>query len=264
MPHIDLGEFTMFYEERGAGEPLVFLHGLSVDHRSWADQAAFFKDSYRVLVPDARGHGLSGITPSGYSRTDRVADLLRFLNSLGLGKVHLVGLSMGGSTAIGFALNHGDRLRSLTLAATAAAGYRPGKKFDRLDDIGRADGAEAAKRQWMKWALAWCNVDSRKHVGERLRMMIEDYSGAIWNDPMRGRYPREDDLSRAHEITAPTLIVVGQEDKIFLPLARQLRDLVSDSRLHEYEGVGHMVSMEAPHRFNTDLQAFLQGLKGKP
>ena len=88
--------------------------------------------------------------------------------------------------------------------------------------------------------------------------MIEQYSGAVWADPKRGRYPREYDLERVHKITVPTLIVAGELDKIFVPLSRQLHDKINGSQLLVYPETGHMVNLELPGRLNADLKVFLE------
>jgi pimeloyl-ACP methyl ester carboxylesterase len=88
--------------------------------------------------------------------------------------------------------------------------------------------------------------------------MMNDYSGAVWRDPMRGKYPREYDLEHVHEITVPTTILAGALDKVFVPLAQELHDRIPMSSLTIYENVGHMLNLEAPARFNADLQLFLE------
>ena len=92
--------------------------------------------------------------------------------------------------------------------------------------------------------------------------MIEQYSGAGWADPKRGRYPREYDLERVHEITVPTLIIAGELDKIFVPLSEQLHERINGSRLLIYPNTGHMVNLEQPERLNADLKVFLEAGAG--
>ncbi|MEW5795504.1 MAG: alpha/beta fold hydrolase [Candidatus Zixiibacteriota bacterium] len=259
MPHADLGEFRMYYEGAGEGEALVFLHGFSLDCRMWRPQVEFFRDAYHVITPDARGHGLSDAPLSGYSRADRVQDLVRLLDYLKIESLHLVGLSMGGATAIGFALAHEDRLKSLTLVSTGAAGYSAGKKFSGLDQVAREKGVEAALGRWKAWALGWYK-DDQSNLRSLLDTMISAYSGAVWRDPMRGQYPREDDLSRASQIKVPAAIFAGALDKMWVPLARQLHERVAGSRLTVYPDTGHMLNLEQPAQFNADLKVFLEGL----
>ena len=259
MPYTQLDDIRLYYEAAGEGETLVFLHGFSLDRRMWAAQSEFFRDRYHVLTPDARGHGLSDSPLTGYSRVDRVEDLARLLDSLQIDRFHLVGLSMGGATSIGFALKQPDRLRSLTLVSSGAAGYGVSKKFDKLDHTARDQGVDVALQKWKDWSLAWYRKD-KQELGEFMNQMMSGYSGAVWRDPMRGKYPKEDDLSRVGSIKSPTAIFAGELDEVFAALAAKLHERIEGSRLTIYPEVGHMVNLELPEQFNADLKAFLEGL----
>jgi len=223
----------------------------------WAAQAAFSHNRYRVILLDARGHGLSDTPETGYSRAHRVEDLQRFIDHLQIERFHLVGLSMGGTTGIGYALKHQDRLASLTLVSTGAAGYDVGGKISHIDRIAREKGVETAQKKWKDIALGWYRQE-KKEIKELLERMMDEHSGAVWRDPMRGRYPREYDLKKVHAITVPTMIFAGAADRIFLPLARLLNERIPNSRLRVYDDVGHMVNLEAPERFNRELKRFIE------
>ena len=260
MPFADLKDIRIHYldNERDA-EPLIFLHGFLLDHRSWRTQADFFGREYRVIMMDSRGHGLSEAPKTGYARSDRVSDLLKLMDYLKIDKAHVVGLSMGGSTGIGFALDHQNRLLSLTLASTGAAGYDAGPKIARIDKIAQEQGIEAARETWIKTSLTWYKED-KKEVRDLLILMMREHSGAIWVDPMRGKYPRMVDLEHVHRITVPTLIMVGVLDKIFLPLSRDLHRRIAGSHLVEFDDIGHMLNMESPNRFNEELKVFIEAI----
>ncbi|HOP07258.1 MAG TPA: alpha/beta fold hydrolase [candidate division Zixibacteria bacterium] len=262
MPYISNHEGIKLYldeylpDEPDDRPPLVFLHGFTLDRRMWREQGEFFKKTRRVIVPDARGHGESDRPVTGYSRDDRAADLLDLLDALHIEKCHLIGLSMGGSTAIGFALKHQERLASLTLVSSGAAGYAVGRKISRVDEIAREKGIEAAREKWVQVTLAYYK-DDKKALSGRIEQMMRDHSGAIWADPKRGQYPSSDDLANVHKIKVPTAIFTGELDRIFIKLSRLLAEQIKGADLHVYEGVGHMVNMEAPERFNRDLSTFL-------
>ncbi|MDF1544610.1 MAG: alpha/beta fold hydrolase [bacterium] len=260
MPFADLGDIRIHYlDNRRDAAPIVFLHGFTLDHRSWAPQTRFFDKDYHVIVMDSRGHGQSDAPATGYARSDRVLDLLKLLDCLHIEKIHLVGLSMGGSTGIGFALDHSDRLLSLTLASTGAAGYSPGSKISRIDQIAREQGIDTAREVWIKTSLKWYG-EEKKEIRDLMLRMMREHSGAIWADQRRGAYPRFIDLDHVSEISVPTNIMVGERDRIFLPLARQLHELIEGSQLHLFKDVGHMVNLEAPKQFNRKLKAFLEGV----
>ncbi len=268
MPFAKLDNLRLYYEDHGPTDTdaapstpgvLIFLHGFTLDHRMWSAQVPCFEKTHRVIVPDARGHGFSDAPETGYSRAHRVDDLRRLVDSLNLSRFHLVGLSMGGSTAIGYALKHQERLSSLTLASTGAAGFQVGKKISRIDDIARQHGVRQAKQKWREITLSWYGHD-KQNIKNLMQIMMDEHSGAIWRDPMRGRYPKEDDLERVRHITVPTLIVAGQADSIFVPLAKLLHQRMPGSELRVFPGAGHMVNLEEPKLFNRELKQFVAGV----
>ncbi len=265
MPYADLKNLRLYYEEYRPAPgpstiktlPILFLHGFTLDRRIWAAQAAFFQNRRKVILLDARGHGRSDAPHTGYSRAHRVEDLQRFIDHMRIERCHLVGLSMGGSTGIGYALKHRDRLASLALVSTGAAGYSVGRRISRIDRIAREKGVEAARRKWKSIALGWYRQD-KMEIRDLMEQIIDEHSGAVWRDPMRGRYPREYDLEKAHAIATPTMIFAGGADRMFLSLARLLKERIPNSRMTVYDNIGHMINLEAPERFNRDLQQFLQ------
>ncbi|UCE23478.1 MAG: alpha/beta fold hydrolase [Candidatus Zixiibacteriota bacterium] len=264
MPYADLDTYCLYYEDYPslAGEetslPIVFIHGFTIDHRMWVDDAKFFSQWYRVLLLDLKGHGLSDAPETGYSRAHRVDEIVGFLDRLDIHKAHLVGLSMGGTTVLGVALAHPERLASLTLVSTSAAGYDHGIKTEKVDEIARTQGMEVARERWIKSTLQYfCN--DKQQLGQLLEQMMQEHSGAYWKDPMRGKYPPEDDLQHVHEIDVPTMIFVGGLDRPFVPLAKTLHERITGSRLSVFEDVGHMLNLESPNRFQQELKLFLEG-----
>lgn len=260
MPEIDLGQVTIYYEEYGKGDPLVFLHGFTLDRRMWRRQIEYFSGKYRVIVYDSRGHGKSSCPKSGYSREDRVRDLWGLAGKLSLNKFHLVGLSMGGATALGYAIDHPDTLLSLTLVDTAAGGYSPPPKYKDLRDMARTKGVDEAKRRWIKSALFYY-INRNEELRLELKEIISGHCGDLWLDPKRGKYSDRDDVALSEKIKIPTMIFVGEKDRFFIPLAKTLHEKIKDSEIDIVPGVGHMLNMEAPDRFNFRLEQFLERVK---
>lgn len=257
MPFFNSGNTAIYYEEMGEGTPIVFLHGFSLDRRMWQEQTDYFSARYRVISYDARGHGKSDSPKTGYSREDRVGDLLNLVRHLNFPKFHLVGLSMGGGDAFSFAIDHQDKLLSLTLVGTVVSGWQPSKRFHDFSAIARERGLGEAKKKFMESVLT--RYDKRDPIlKERLRTIMSDFGGEPWRDPMKGKYPKRDDLRLCAKIGIPILIVVGQHDIFFRPLAEQLHDRMLNSQLEIIPEAGHMVNLEAPKRFNMRLEGFFQ------
>jgi 3-oxoadipate enol-lactonase len=265
MPYITVPEkgHRLYYREYSpdkSGPPLVFLHGFTLDSRMWLESAEFFKDDYRVILPDAKGHGKSDAPKTGYSHRDRVEDVVALLDALEIEKAHVVGLSMGGVTAIGMALEYQTRLATLTLVSTSAAGYRLGGKFSMIDRLARTKGLEAARKKWMQISLGWYG-EGQEALRESLEIQMREHSGAIWLDPMRGKYSQETDLEHVHRIAVPTMIVAGELDSVFVSVSEKLHERIINSSLSIFEGVGHMLNLETPTRFNDTLKVFLDSQK---
>jgi pimeloyl-ACP methyl ester carboxylesterase len=256
MPFIISGKVRIYYEESGDGTPLVFLHGFTLDHRMWEKQVEYFSRKYRVIVFDARGHGRSDGPETGYARENRADDILNLSEHLEIHRFHLVGLSMGGGDALSLAIDYQDRLLSLTLADTVASGYMPATKFRDFSETLKTEGVEAAKKEFIESTLSYY-VKRDVEIRDKLAIMMNDFSGRPWLDPMRGNYPKRDDVRLSASVRIPTLIIVGKKDMAWAPLAKILNEAMLDSQLEILPGVGHMSNMEAPDKFNAILEAFL-------
>lgn len=257
MPTIDTGEVLLHYNDSGSGTPIIFLHGFTLDWRMWRRQIEHFSTKFRTIAYDSRGHGKSDCPQTGYSRTHRVRDLQQLVKKLRLKKFHLVGLSMGGATALGYAIDFPKKLLSLTLVDSAAGGYKPSKKYKDFSDNARTLGVEEAKRRWIRITLFYYanrNPELRRELAE----MMAGHCGHLWLDPMRGKYNDRDDLALAAEIKIPTMIFVGEKDRYFIPLAKKLHKMIENSEIDIVPGVGHMLNMEANDRFNFRLEQFLE------
>ncbi|MFQ5499187.1 MAG: alpha/beta fold hydrolase [Candidatus Zixiibacteriota bacterium] len=242
--------------------PLVFVHAFTLDRRLWAGQLEFFGRQRWVLAPDSRGHGLSDAPATCYSRDHRAQDLLQFADILMIERMHLVGLSMGGSTAVGFALKHPDRLASLSLVSSAVAGFGSSKKVSVIDKLAKEKGIEAARSKWLQWSLTRYKKE-HSEIAKLVRTMIMEHSGATWMDKMRGQYARNYDLQHVHTISSPTAIFVGTLDKLFVPLAHELHEKIPGSRLIEYPQTGHLLNLERPDQFNRDLKLFVDEVEAR-
>lgn len=120
MPTIQVRDTETYYEEYGAGQPIVFLHGAGSDHRIWAERARPLADQYRVVVPDVRSHGYTGgMDREAYSFDTYVADLEAVVEALELDRPVVCGLSMGGMIALRHAAQYPDSVAGLVTLGTA-------------------------------------------------------------------------------------------------------------------------------------------------
>src|SRR5690349_10465832 len=122
MPYATVNGFPMYYDEFGAGPPVVFIHGHTFDRRIWDEQTGPFSRRYHVVRVDLRGHGRSESPPSGHTVPQFAEDLIALLDQLGLDRPVVVGHSLGTSVALGYALGRPAGLRGLALISGGLEG----------------------------------------------------------------------------------------------------------------------------------------------
>ena len=117
MPHANVDNLRLYYEEVGQGVPVIFVHEFAGDALSWRPQLSFFARRYRAIAYNARGYPPSDVPddPAAYSQMRAMEDIKGVLDHLGIAKAHIVGLSMGGYAVLHFGLNHPGRALSITV-----------------------------------------------------------------------------------------------------------------------------------------------------
>lgn len=256
MPFVQNGEIKIYYESCGSGPVLVFLHGFTLDRRMWDRQVEYFSENYQAVVFDARGHGKSEAPLTGYSRDHRETDLLAVVDELGLEKFHLIGLSMGGATAVGFVIDYPGRLESLVLVSAGVTAYNPSGAQDELTKLAKEKGIEAARDKWLATIMPY----HRRKPGptaDLIEKMVRDHSGGPWGDPNRGKYEHRNDLELLRTLRLPTLILVGALDLNFVTLGKQLNESIDGSTLEIIPDVGHLLNLETPDIFNARLERWV-------
>jgi pimeloyl-ACP methyl ester carboxylesterase len=254
----------LYYEIAGAGPPLVLIHGFALDRRMWDEQMAAFTPAFQVIRYDLRGFGRSAVPIA--ERYAHYQDLQALLDYLQIEWAHILGLSLGSSIAIDFAVAYPERTTSLIpTAASALDGYEwPDELagwFAQFAAAARSGDMALAKERWLN--CGWFVPAQRQpDVTARLRQMVADYSGwhFLHKNPAHGLKPPAND--RLAEIQAPTLIIVGEQDLPFynLPIADRLAAQIRHAQKVVIPGVGHMVNMEASASFNETVLSFLRQL----
>src|SRR3990172_8424249 len=120
MPTARIGDINIYYQEAGAGDPLVLLMGWGGDHTAWALQVQAFSPEFRCISPDNRGAGCSDQPDAPYAIRLMADDTVGLLDALGIDRAHVAGLSMGGMIAQEMAITSPGRVRTLQLHATLA------------------------------------------------------------------------------------------------------------------------------------------------
>ncbi len=261
MEAVDIGGATLAVVDRGAGPPLVLVHGFPLDHSMWNEQILVLSEHYRVIAPDLRGFGYSELTHGTVTMNQMADDTAAMLDVLGIAEpVTFCGLSMGGYVAWQFWNRHAARLRGLILCDTRAVGDTPEVAADRHEMAERVlrEGPGPLVETMMPKLFAESTVREQPDVVEALRSVM------LGNDPIgiaaagRGMAVREDFTPRLPEIQCPALVLVGQHDAISTPdeMASIARAL-PHARFVEIAGSGHMSPMERPEEVNRAMAGFL-------
>lgn len=252
MTFFNFNNGDLYYEIAGGGEPVIFIHGYTLDSRMWDDQFEVFAQHYRVIRFDLRGFGKSSPPTGDYSRVEDIEGLLNHMNA---GQAHVIGLSMGGGVAIDFALERPRLTRSLVVVDSGVGGYPWTTSFN---SHARDVGVEQAKENWLVHPLFEA-ANRNPAVAARLRKMVTEWSAWDWFNRDPGRAPDPLPYHRLKDIQAPTLVVVGEYDiPDFQGVANLLTRDIPNAQKVVLSGVGHMSNMEAPEKFNEEVLRFLK------
>ncbi|MEE9274494.1 MAG: alpha/beta fold hydrolase [bacterium] len=239
--------------------PVVFLHAHSLGRSMWDHQKQAIRSTHRVVTYDLRGHGSSEKPKTGYSREEEISDLAGLLDVIKAQKAHLVGLSRGGSIALGFAAAHPERTASVV---AMGAGFDYPRHIPELADqilqtmaTLRAEGLRAAREYWSSIPL-FAPARENEELASALEQMILAYTGTHWLDPSPPQDPSLADA--APSITAPALILVGERDLPgFHAWADELAEKIPAAEKKVIAGAGHLVSLEAPEEATAAISEFL-------
>lgn len=254
-----VGRHSIAYRERGAGSPLVFLHGWPLDGREVAHQMNGLSDAHSVIAWDAPGAGASTDPHEGATLNDWADWLAEFVQMLDLDDVHIAGLSWGGGLALAFAHRHPDRVRSLVLMS-AYAGWRgslPDEEVRRrlaltLENMRRTP--DESVPEMLKTLLP---PGSPESLSTRLTSMLSDSHPAATRVALTA-FADADLRPALGDVTAPTLMICGELDvRAPRQVWEPIHEAIPHSQLVLIPEVGHMVDMQAPQRCNDEIKRFV-------
>ena len=261
MPYADVnGQRIHFVDSCGPGTPLLLAHGLLMDHEMFAPQLAAFGDRFRVIAWDARGHGETVTSPDDFTYWDSAEDLRGLLDVLGIERAVVGGMSQGGFVSLRFALRYPERVLGLVLIDSQAGAEDPENlpRYDVMVDVWTTQGpndmiAEAAaaviiganRPESPVWMAKW-KARPREWVARPFRTLVT----------------RDDITARLPEITAPALVIHGEDDQaIEMPLAEALAAGLPNARpLVRVPGAGHAANLTHPEPVNVAIERFLSEL----
>lgn len=268
MPHLPTDDkIELYYEEVGSGIPIVFVHEFAGDSRSYEMQMRYFGQRYRCIAFNARGYPPSDVPETGeaYSQERARDDIRAVLDALKIDKAHIVGLSMGGFAALHFGFTYSDRTRSLVIAG-CGYGAAPDKRAQ------FAAEAEAAAKSFEQGGMAKA-AEAYALGPTRVQFQNKDPRG--WREfadqlaehstegsarTMRGVQARRPSLfelvDKMKAISAPTLIMTGDEDWPCLEPGLLMKRTILTAALVVMPNAGHTINLEDPMAFNQHIAEF--------
>lgn len=267
MPHAEAQGARIYYEETGKGVPILFIHEFGGDYRSWDDQVRYFGRGWRCVSYSARGYPGSDAPKdeAQYGQDIFNRDAIAVLDAAGIDKAHVVGLSMGGYTALMLAAKFPGRVLSCVAAGAGSGSFKPTRAQFIEDARVRAAAFERDGKidlEATAAAPARVQLGNKDPIGSRrfLKNLSEHdahASAKTLRTVQAGRaslYDLERDLAA---IKAPILLLVGDEDEPCLDVNLWMKRLLPNARFGLLPNAGHLVNLEEPALFNQLMETFL-------
>jgi pimeloyl-ACP methyl ester carboxylesterase len=256
----------LYYEEVGAGLPIVFVHEFADDIRGWAPQVKFFARRYRTVAFNARGYPPSDVPadPARYSQALAAEDIKAILDHLGLAKAHVVGLSMGGYATLHFGLMFPERALSLVVGGAgygSAAGERAKFHADTDYLVKQFDAGMAAVAAFYSRGPTRVQFIAKDPMGwKEFHDRLASGSALGHANTLRGvqrQRPSVFELeAKLATLQVPTLIMTGDEDDPCLEAAIFMKRKIRTAGLVVLPKSGHAINLEEPDLFNRAVLDF--------
>lgn len=251
---------------RGEGPVLVLIHGLACGQRMWARQIRDLSRRFTLLTYDQRGHGRSTAPAEAdaYSPGHLTRDLAGLLDHLRIERCGIVGFSMGGGPALGFALTQPRRVERLILADMGAGAENPAAiqaLVRRWTALGRAKGIDALAEEMLTSDLfrSYAAQGARQRRHMRALIAATPLDGAVFtlSEVLAKRASLFRMTAPLGQLARPTLILTGEHDYTCRKAAKLLAASIPGAREVRIPDAGHMAPLEAPAAFNAAVAEFM-------
>jgi pimeloyl-ACP methyl ester carboxylesterase len=261
--HIQSGDAEIVYWVLGDGPAIVLLHPFPVHHAFWLPVAEGLATRYRVLMPDLRGHGESGIGEGPATMEKHAADIAHVMDDADVGRAPLIGVSIGGYALFEFWRRHRGRVAGLGLCNTKAQADGPEARAGRLqaanDVLER--GTEPFFESMIAKVMGKTTREMRPDLVEGALRMMSEMSPEDVAQVQRGMAARPDSIETAKTINVPTLLVTGDEDRMTgVNEAELMHQHISGSQVRVIAKAGHYAAWEQPGESAKVLRQFVDSL----
>jgi pimeloyl-ACP methyl ester carboxylesterase len=257
------GDAEIAYWTVGDGPPVVLLHPFPVNHEFWLPVAEALSTRYRIILPDLRGHGDSGIGEGPATMEKHAADIARVMDDADVGRAPLIGVSIGGYALFEFWRKHRGRIAALGLCNTKAPADGPEARAGRLqaanDVLDR--GTDPFFEGMIQKVLAKTTRETRPDLVDGALRMMNQMSPEDVAQVQRGMAARPDSVETLKTISVPTLLITGDEDNMTgVNEAELMRQHINGSQLKVIPKAGHYSPWEQPEEASRLLRQFLDGV----
>ncbi|MDE2670492.1 MAG: alpha/beta fold hydrolase [Chloroflexota bacterium] len=244
---------NLYYEVEGEGPAILLTHGFGASSSMWRGQMDAFRDRYRIIAWDMRGHGNtdSPDDPGEYSEPATLADIAAILDACGVESAIVGGLSLGGYMSLAFNLAHPERTDALMLFDTGP-GYNNPKGREGWNQFA-IRRAEAFETQGLASLGESAEVKAARHrsadgLAKAARGMLTQRDASV--------------IQSLTSIDKPTLVVTGADDKNFLAAHGYMSENIPGAMSFMIDDAGHAANIDQPEAFNAAVEAFLASLDG--
>ena len=263
MPQITSGDADIFYEVLGSGPPVVLLHPFPANHNLWKPAAQALTTRYRVILPDLRGHGESGVGDGPATMEKHAADIARVLDHEEVRRAAFVGVSIGGYALFEFWRKYRARVDALVLCNTKAQADTPEARAVRLQaaTFVLERGTELFFGSMIPKLMGKTTRDTRPDLVEGALRMMRTMSPEDVAVVQRGMAERQDSVETLKTINVPSMLVTGDEDILTgVGEAELMRQNISGSEIKLIAKAGHYSPWEQPEEVGKLLRQFLDRL----
>ena len=261
MPKLLINDFNMFYQETGQGEALFLVPGFSANHHMWDNIVPMLADTFRVIQLDNRGSGLSDAPSQSFSIEQLADDIAKLAEHLEIKQAFFVRNSMGGAIVQLLAVRHPKLTKAIVLSNTFC---KTDFRFHLYLDVAYKlqENNSLATDDFNKLRLVWPFGEKfiKHNLHDLLELAKQDLPFTlIGYQKQREALENFDSSTWANKIGAPTLIIGGEDDLIVLPKRiYTLASCIPHAKVHMFEAVGHLPSLEVPEAFVELIRQFFE------
>ncbi len=267
MPFITAGDgVKLYYEEVGAGTPVVFVHEFAGDYRTWEPQMRHFARAHRCITYSQRGYPPSDVPddPAHYGQDLARGDVISLMDALGVDRAHIVGHSMGAYTALHVGIRHPQRCISVTAAGCGWGSLADPAAREAMRRMAMENAALFTRTSMAEAAAIYADTPTRmahKHKDPRgyaeFVKMLGEHSArghALTMSMLQARRPTLWDLEAdLRQFSVPLLVIVGDEDESCLDGSVFLKRTAPTAALLVVPRAGHTITSEEPAAVNAAL-----------